>query len=110
MKGVINTAAPNGGLVKCCAILLAVLAAHFLISCGTSDEPTTTGAAVESEPQAPTLVAAEIPEVTATGETGAATGAPSTDPSVVRVGVVESVDRNRDCRRYLGRHYISHSQ
>jgi polyisoprenoid-binding protein YceI len=95
MTGVINTAAPNGGLVKCCAILLAVLAAHFLISCGTSDEPTTTRAAVESEPQAPTLVAAEIPEVTATGETGAATGAPSTDPSVVRVGVVESVDRNR---------------
>ena len=95
MTGVINTAAPNGGLVKCCAILLAVLAAHFLISCGTFDEPTTTRAAVESEPQAPTLVAAEIPEVTATGETGAATGAPSTDPSVVRVGVVESVDRNR---------------
>ena len=38
--------------------------------------------------------AAEIPEVTAKGETGAATGAPSTDRAVVRVGVVESVDGN----------------
>ena len=35
--------------MKYCAILLAVLAAHFLVSCGTSDEPTTTPAAVESE-------------------------------------------------------------
>ncbi len=49
MTGVINTAAPNGGLVKCCAILLAVLAAHFLVSCGTSDEPSSTTAAVEPD-------------------------------------------------------------
>ncbi|MCZ6451071.1 MAG: DUF5666 domain-containing protein [Deltaproteobacteria bacterium] len=49
MTGVINTATPNGGLVKCCAILLAVLAAHFLISCGTSDQPSSTPAAVEPD-------------------------------------------------------------
>ena len=83
MTGLINTAPPNGRLVKCCAILLAVLATHFLVSCGTSDEPATTPAAIESDAQTPNTVA------------GAATKAPSTDPSVVRVGVVESVDRNR---------------
>ena len=84
MTGVFNTAAPNGGIVKCCAILVAVLAANFLVSCGTSDEPSSTPAAVDPSVVLVGIVVSVDGNRVALGTLGGTTSVTLSDESTIQ--------------------------